>query len=43
MVREDSEEKITCDKPQGENGVSQQLGEAQKRLKMINNRIYVRM
>lgn len=43
VVREDSEGKITCDEPQGENGVSQQLGQAQKRLKMVKDRMYVRM
>lgn len=43
MVREDSEGKITCDEPQGESGVSQQLGQAQKRLKMVKDKMYVRM
>lgn len=43
VVREDSKGKITCDEPQGENGVSQQLGQAQKRLKMVKDRMYVRM
>lgn len=43
LVREDSEGKITCDEPQGENGVSQQLGQAQRRLKIVKDRIYVRM
>lgn len=43
VVREDIEGKITCDESQGENGVSQQLGQAQRRLKMVKDRMYVRM
>lgn len=43
VVREDSEGKIMCDEPQGENSVSQQLGQAQKRLKMVKDKMYVRM
>lgn len=43
MVREGNEGKVTSDKLKGENVVSQQWGQAQKRLKMVKDRMYVRM